>query len=291
MRLFLLSTILCLASSLIADDHIVIVFDSSGSMHERMRGPGKSRLEVAKDALTTVLSQVPETTKIGIITFNGWAYDLQPANQEKMTEVVGKIKASGGTPLYHYIKDGATRLLEERDKNNNAGYYKLLVITDGEAGDSGLNEDEKFGDGSIRLGVLKDIFRRGIIVDCIGLDMKQDHTLKTKINGSYMRGDDADSLTQAVRKSVAEIGFGTTKDVSEDAFKEISQMPEGFILVALKGLTTFSNQPVGTKLNPENVEIPNSNQESISLIKWFFGFALGFCLVVVVIVVCNKGSR
>lgn len=231
-----------------ADDNIVIVFDTSGSMSDSMRGAnGKTRIQVAQDALVNVLAKVPKSTKVGVLTFDGWVYDIQPVNQAKLGSAIRSTRPSGGTPLYQYISDGATRLLKERESQGNVGSYKLLVVTDGAAGDDELNVQSTFGDGSEKPGVLRDIMNRGIVVDAIGLDMSNEHALSTQINGVYMRGNDPNSLSKAIAKSVAEVGFGGTQDASDEAFQEISELPEDFVLASLKGLTTFSNQPIGEK--------------------------------------------
>lgn len=254
-----------------ADDNIVIVFDTSGSMSDSMSKSGvrTTRMQVAQDALVDVLTKVPKSTKVGVLTFGGWVYDLQPVDQDKLVAAIRSTRPGGGTPLYQYISSGATRLLQERQNQNNAGSYKLLVVTDGLAGDSGLNSDSTFGDGSVKPGVLKDVLNRGIVVDAIGLDMANKHPLSTQINGSYMRGDDPGSLSKAIAKSVAEVGFGNTQDASDEAFKEISELPEDFILASLKGLTTFANQPIGEKPPVEVIQpdgttmvVPNPANES-----------------------------
>lgn len=246
----------------VADDHVVIVFDTSGSMADNMQvgSVKKSRISVAQTALIEVLSQLPDSTKVGILTFNGWIYDLGPVDREKMKAAVLKTKPSGGTPLYQFMRDGATRLLKERQANNNVGSYKLLVVTDGIAGDAGLNTDGRFRDGSVKPGVLRDIISRVITVDAIGLDMVKKHPLSAEINGKYMRGDDPKSLASALKNSVAEVGFGSTKDASEDAFKEISELPDSFVNAALKGLTTFHNHPIGEK---PPVETPVNNSQVV----------------------------
>lgn len=236
-----------LACTAMADDNVVIVFDTSGSMGDTIRSVSKTRIDVAQTALINVLSKIPETTKVGILSFNGWIYDLQPVNRQKLEAAIRSTRPSGGTPLYQFIGAGATRLLKERQEQNNVGSYKLLVVTDGAASDPALNENSRYRDGSVKPGVLNDVLNRGIIVDAIGLEIPAQHALATQINGRYMRGDDPKSLTNAIAKSVAEVGFGSAKDTSDEAFAEISELPETFVLAALKGLTTFENHPIGEK--------------------------------------------
>lgn len=249
MKRFLLAMIaVCgLACGGRADDYIVVVFDTSGSMGEYMRTARQSRMTVAQNALVEVLTQVPDTTKVGVVTFNGWIYDLAPVDRGRLEKAIRDASAGGGTPLYQFMKTGADRLLEERAKNVNVGSYKLLVVTDGEASDSKLNEDGSFSDGGFRPGVLRDIVSRGITVDAIGLEMGDGHSLKNQINGRYMRGDDPASLKQSLSKAVAEVGFNGNDALSESAFAEVGNLPEVFVKASIKGLTEYRNHPVGER--------------------------------------------
>ena len=95
--------------------------------------------------------------------------------------------------------------------------------------------------------------QRGIVVDTIGLDMPGNHSLSQLINGAYMSGDNPQSLTEAVTKAIAEIGFGDGRDTSEEAFEEIGEIPESFAMATILGLTTYSNHPIG-QLTPQAIE-------------------------------------
>jgi len=249
MRSLILAALVVLTTSVAQaqqTDSIVIVLDTSGSMGDSMSG-GKTRMQVAQDSLITVLKNTPPTTKVGILTFEGWIYDLQKVNQQQLEAAIRSTRPGGGTPLYEYLRAGATRLLEERQSQNNTGYYKLIVVTDGQAGDDSLNRESRFSDGSTKPGVLTDIISRNLIVDVIALDMGEDHDLMRLNNGADMKGNDPASLTSSIRKAVAEVGFGNQKDTSESAFKELDGLPDDFCLAAIKGLTTFRNHPIGEK--------------------------------------------
>jgi uncharacterized protein YegL len=292
MKNFICLMVVAIASTVCADDYVVIVLDTSGSMADNIQSVGKSRMEVAKEALISVLSKIPNSTKVGILTFNGWAYDLQTIDHQKLFTAITSASPSGSTPLYACISEGTTRLLNERQNQGNVGSYKLLVVTDGAASDDWLNKDSRFRDGSEKPGVLKDVLNRSITVDAIGLDMSEQHALSTQINGTYMRGDDPNSLSKAITKSVAEVGF-TSQDASEESFKEISDLPESFVLASLKGLTTFSNQPIGELPLIESiqedgttvlVQNPNSETEDMGFLKTLF-----VILTVVVVIVFVVG--
>jgi len=295
---------LCLFGTVQADDSIVIVLDTSGSMGEYMRSAGKTRMEVAQQALIDVLSQVPDTTKIGILSFDGWIYPIGPVDRSKLETAIRSTRPSGGTPLYEYMRGAGTALLKERAQQLNVGSYKMLVITDGEAGDDRLNDPSRFEDGTTRPGVLDDIMSRNITVDTIALDMASDHALKRSINGTYMKGDDPQSLTKAVSDAVAEVGYGDSQDASDSAFAEIADLPDEAAVVILKGLSTFPNYGIGEQppvitvvddgvvvqeVPPQTV--PELGQEESSN---FTGFILGFlgvCLGLFVLFVIINVAR
>lgn len=251
---FLLAAVLAfvVASQTFADDFIVIVYDTSGSMDERMDHvqDRPTRMKVGQDALVEVLSKVPPSTKVGLLTFDGWAYELGKVDRQKLTTAIRSTRGGGGTPLYEYVRAGATRLLEERERQSNIGTYKLIVVTDGVANDDRLNEDSERRDGSVQPGVMADIATRNIAVDAIGLDMQGDHPIQQIIAakglGTYMAGDDPKSLTTSLSQAVAEVSF-EGGDTGEDAFAVLDDLPDEFFVIAVKGLSTFANHPIGEK--------------------------------------------
>ncbi len=240
-----------------ADDHFMIVLDTSNSMREVMRSDRRlTKWDTATKALLDVLSKVPPTTKVGIITFERVVYEIQPVDMNKLETIIGNLQPAGVTPLFATMKKATSLLLEERQKNNNVGYYKLIVVTDGDASENDLplNQPSRFSDGSVKKGVLADILSRGIIVDTIAVDFKNEqHSLRYSINGTYMKGDDPKSLTKAITKAVAEVGVGDPK-ASAEAFEVIAGLPESFAEAAVKGITTFENHPIGEK--PKVIEPP-----------------------------------
>lgn len=291
MRYILFMICLLFSSKLIAGDTIIVVFDTSGSMDEFMRSAQKDRMTVAKQALIEVLSKVPTTTKIGVLTFQGWAYKVAPVEINSLTRSIDSIVAQGGTPLYEFIAQGGTELLTERENNSNVGYYKLVVVTDGEAGDINLNEDSVLEDGSFRLGVLKDVISRGIVVDTIALDMKSEHSLKTSINGVYMSGDDPESLRQSLTKAVAEVGFGDDS-ITADAFKELTDVPDAFANSVIEGLSTFKNAPIGETVPVvQGNVIQNQSGSGFGFFSILFFLVFVAAFIVFIATIASIGNR
>ena len=63
-------------------------------------------------------------------------YPLGPKDTEKLTAADSVATTERQYTLGRYIRIGANRLLEQREKQYNYGNYRLLVVTDGEASDA-----------------------------------------------------------------------------------------------------------------------------------------------------------
>jgi uncharacterized protein YegL len=222
-------------------DNVVILLDASGSMKESMRATGTNKMTAAKAALKEVLNQVPETTRIGLLVFSGrnlkqpWAYQLGPRDDAALTRAIELPQPGGGTPLGQYMKMAADRLLQERQKQLGYGTYRLLVVTDGAA------QDQQLVDRNT-----PEIMARGITIDVIGVDMKQTHTLATKVH-SYRRADDPQSLKQAIAEVFAEVGSADGDAAQAEAFDLIAPLPYEVASGMIKALATSGNTPIGVK--------------------------------------------
>ena len=227
-------------------DNVVVVVDASGSMGANMAGTGRDRMSVAKDALKQVLDQIPDTTHVGILVFprGNWVYPLGPRKESMLAGAIDSIQSGGGTPLGDYMKRGADALLEARKKQFGYGTYRLLVVTDGEAGDARQVE-----------AYTPDIISRGITIDCIGVEMASRHTLATKVH-SYRNANDPESLKQAISEVFAEVAAGDAGQTGEDAFELIADLPEATASAMLKSLSTSGNQPIGESPSMRSVESP-----------------------------------
>ncbi len=227
-----------LTDSTAATQHVVVVLDDSGSMANDMRGRRESKMAAAKTALITVLEQLPAETVVGVLLLNGrvnggpWAVPLGPIDKRAMRSAIEGIRTRSGTPLGEFMKIGADALLALREERHY-GTYRLLIVTDGEASDRRKVEQ-----------YLPDILSRGISVDVIGVDMRQDHSLATQVD-SYRRADDPDALAQALSEVFAE-----TPDQGQDTagvsdFEFLEGFPDDVAAAALVALAETENQPIG----------------------------------------------
>ena len=243
LSLFILSVQICSADDDIHKDNIVVILDASGSMQDKFSGDRtKSKMEAAKTALQEVLSKVPDDTHIGLLVFSGanirneWVYPLGPKDTQKLIAAIQLPQPSGNTPLGKYIRIGANRLLEQREKQYNYGNYQLLVVTDGEASDADKVKH-----------YTPEILNRQIRVDVIGVDMKTDHMLANVVD-SYRKADNPGELVAAVSEILAETG-GTGTDVGgEDAFEYIAPLSSAIAADLIERLTTpASNTAIAVK--------------------------------------------
>ncbi|MBW1873530.1 MAG: VWA domain-containing protein, partial [Deltaproteobacteria bacterium] len=233
---------LAVSSSAVASDgdknNVVIVLDASGSMGETMRGTGIRKIDAAKKALKEVIKLVPPDTQIGILVFsasnlsNDWVYPLGPRNDAKLMRAIDKPQPGGRTPLGQYTKLGADALLAQREKQYGYGSYRLLIVTDGEAGDPELVDK-----------YVPESMARGIIIDAIGVDMRSDHTLATKVS-SYRRANDPKALKTAVAEVFAEVADSGSNATSQEAFDQLASIPDEMAAGMLKALSASGNHPI-----------------------------------------------
>lgn len=218
-------------------DNVVILLDASGSMGEAMRGTPVKKMASAKTAIKEVVRTLPQSTQVGLLVFgsriNGWAYPLGMRDDAKLNKAIDSLHSEGGTPLGRYMKLAADRLLEERKAQYGYGSYRLLIVTDGEAGDPDLVKR-----------YTADIISRGIVTDVIGVDMTGDHTLATKVH-SYRRANDPESLRKALQEVFAEVGKTGDDQSGERAFEELDGLPDEMAMAMVKALISSGNHPIG----------------------------------------------
>ncbi|MCG9132371.1 VWA domain-containing protein [Candidatus Poribacteria bacterium] len=250
LSLLIFSVQICSADDDIHKDNIVVILDASGSMQDKFSGDRtKSKMEAAKAALQEVLANIPDGTQIGLLVFSGanihneWVYPLGPKDTQKLIAAIRLPQPSGDTPLGKYIRIGANRLLEQREKQYNYGNYRLLVVTDGEASDADQVKH-----------YTPEILNRQIRIDVIGVDMKTDHMLANVVD-SYRKADNPGELVAAVSQILAETGDAGTDVGAEDAFEYIAPLSPEIAADLIQQLTT---PPSNTSIEVKRAEVTPS---------------------------------
>ena len=279
---------ICGADDDIHKDNIVVILDASGSMQDKFSGDQtKSKMAAAKAALQEVLSKVPDGTQIGLLVFSGaniqndWVYPLGPKDTQKLIAAIHLPQPSGNTPLGKYIRIGANRLLEQRERQYNYGNYRLLVVTDGEASDT---DKVKY--------YTPEILNRQIRIDVIGVDMKTDHILANVVD-SYRKADNPGELVAAVSQILAETSDTGTDVGGEDAFEYIAPLSSEIAADLIQRLTTLpSNTSIAVKpaevastrtASPRKTPVPQQRDTEKRGTAWFVVvlvvlFVIGFLI-------------
>jgi Ca-activated chloride channel homolog len=136
LRLCLATTFLChtaFAAPLWAEGKSIIVLDASGSMWGQI--DGRAKLEIAREALGSVLSGLDPATEIGLIAYGhrekGSCEDIElvvpPAagTGQAITDAANAMKFLGKTPLTESVRRAAAELKSTEAKAT------VILITDG----------------------------------------------------------------------------------------------------------------------------------------------------------------
>jgi uncharacterized protein YegL len=246
-------------------DNLIIIMDCSGSM-------GGSKLREAKTALKEILKHIPESTHIGLLAFggeySGWRYQLGPRDDNKLLQAINQLNAGGETPLGEFMRYGAEKLLEQKEKQLGYGNYRLLVITDGEATDQRLVKR-----------YTPDIMAKGITIDLIGVYMKKKHSLSRMVH-SYREANDTSSLKQAISEILAEISeTSSQQQANEDAFEIISGLPDELTMDIIGAITSTTADAIGENERPASMidmqrqgrGQPSDQSQTDDLAKSFLG--------------------
>lgn len=110
---------------------LVVVFDKSGSMDDRIDGAPK--IEFARQAVERVLASLPPTDAVGVIAFDAEAMDvapLQPGHEgPALAERLARVRPSGATAIAPAVERAVSWL---RDPAASAYARRLvLLVSDG----------------------------------------------------------------------------------------------------------------------------------------------------------------
>ncbi len=116
-----------------AASNVLFILDGSGSMWAKVEG--RAKIDVAKEVLGGLLSDLPSDTRVGLVAYGHTKKDdckdvqvLAPLSQGNLDEVrkaLGSVTPKGKTPLA-YALQGSLDQFPDRDQNNN-----VVLISDG----------------------------------------------------------------------------------------------------------------------------------------------------------------
>ena len=190
-----------LAAPLLADGKSIIVLDASGSMWGQI--DGRPKLEIAREALASVLSGLDPATEIGLMAYGhrekGSCQDIElvvpPAagTAQAITDAANQMKFLGKTPLTEAVRRAAAELKSTEEKAT------VILITDGietcEADPCALGAELEasgvdFTAHVVGFGLTAE---EGATVAC----------LAENTGGKYIQARDAGSLVEALKTTVA----------------------------------------------------------------------------------------
>jgi len=187
-------------TSVFAADRAIIVLDASGSMWGQI--DGKAKLEIARDALKTVLQTVPQDMELGLIAYGhrekGSCSDIElvvpPAADSggAISAAADKMKFLGKTPLSAAVRQAAEDLKYTEDKAT------VILITDGL---ETCNADPcAVGNELEQAGV--DFTAHVVGFGLTAEEGRQVACLAENTGGKYIQASDAETLKDALVQTV-----------------------------------------------------------------------------------------
>ncbi|MCX7645543.1 MAG: VWA domain-containing protein [Rhodobacteraceae bacterium] len=133
LRRFLAILLLCLPAMAMAEGRTMIVLDASGSMWGQIGG--RTKVEIAREVLGTVLAQVPPETELGLVVYGhrtrGDCADIEvavpagPGTAQAIIDFANSARFLGKTPLTDAVRVAAEALRATEEKAT------VILITDG----------------------------------------------------------------------------------------------------------------------------------------------------------------
>lgn len=189
--------------------NIEIILDSSGSMANLMNG--KSRMDIAKDAIKEFLKNVPENANIALRVYghkgtgadsdkklscasSELVYSFNSYEDNQFTTSLNSFEPAGWTPLAQSLKDAQKDMKEFEGKSNTNMVY---VVSDGVETCDGnpVEAAESFAESNIQP-----------VINIIGFDVdgegqKQLKEMAKEANGTYSSANDAEQLNAEFNKA------------------------------------------------------------------------------------------
>ncbi|MDO8882328.1 VWA domain-containing protein [Pseudotabrizicola sp.] len=189
------------AASVQAEGRSIIVLDASGSMWGQI--DGRAKLEIAREALGTVLKGLPPETELGLMAYGhrekGSCDDIElivppgPGTAARITDAANTMSFLGKTPLSEAVRRAAAELRSTEEKAT------VILITDG---------IETCAADPCALGAELEASGVDFTAHVVGFGLtadegKQVACLAENTGGTYIEARDASALVAALQTTVA----------------------------------------------------------------------------------------
>jgi Ca-activated chloride channel family protein len=190
-----------LATQAGAADRAIIVMDASGSMWGQIAG--KTKIEIARETLSSVLTTIPADLELGLIAYGhrekGVCSDIEEivapgaGTQSAISGAVAKLNPKGKTPLTDAVRRAAESLKYTEDKAT------VILVTDGI---ETCNADP--------CAVAAELEKAGVdfTAHVVGFGLKEGEgaqvaCIAENTGGTFLEAKDAAELSDALTKTVA----------------------------------------------------------------------------------------
>lgn len=195
-----------LAADLSANNFYLIL-DGSGSMAGTDCAQGKSKMSVAKRAVSRFVEQIPAAANLGLFVFDESGISERVAlsgnSRPEIIRHIKRIDPGGETPLRTAITQGYAALTKQAASQLGYGEYHLVVVTDGIASD---NEDP----AQIVQALLE---QSPVMLHTVGFCIDEQHSLNQPGLVSYTTANSPEELLQGLQGVLAE-----AQDFNPDKF-------------------------------------------------------------------------
>jgi Ca-activated chloride channel homolog len=190
----------CSAAPESQDANIIFIFDASGSMGAKIQG--HTKIDTAKEVLSTLIKDLPAQTKVGLVVYGhrqkGDCTDVEevsplgPVDKEVLLNRIKGINPKGMTPITYSLQKVAEGLKNRKDEST------IILVSDG--------EETCKGDPCAAVAELRN---SGIkfVIHVIGFDVNEKEKEQLSCiaragGGSYFTARNAGELMVAAKKAV-----------------------------------------------------------------------------------------
>lgn len=194
---FIISCIIPFTFAGAAEKNILFIFDASGSMKTSLQG--KSKLTIAKEVMSALVSDLPVDANVGLLVYGNKEraecdsieimVPLKKLDVAALQKAISSMAAFGKTPIAASLEKSAALL------RTAAGEKALILVSDG--------EETCGGDPIIMAGKIKQEFGMDVVIHTVGFGV--DKKTKEQLmgiaqagEGAYYSADSADELKKSL---------------------------------------------------------------------------------------------